>query len=120
MKKIFVVDDDRAWEDYYRRVLKGFELDFFHDGVVAISEMDENRPDLVVLDILLTGPTGFALINEMRSYPELASVPIVVVSSVALKDFPLEQYGVVRVFDKGTMMPRDLRASALGILGDAA
>ena len=67
MARVFVIDDDRAWEDYYRRVLRGFELDFFHDGVAAISEMDEKRPDAVVLDILLVGPTGFAVLNEMRS-----------------------------------------------------
>lgn len=119
-KRIFVVDDERAWEDYYRRVLKGYALDFFHDGVAAIAEMDAVRPDLVVLDILLTGPTGFALLNEMRSYPELADVPVVIVSSVALTKMPVEQYGITRVFDKSTMLPRDLRACVEKELGNVA
>lgn len=119
MARIFVIDDDRAWEDYYRRVLRGFELDFFHDGVAAISEMDERRPDVVVLDILLVGPTGFAVLNEMRSYPELANVPAVIVSSVEIQDEIAQQYGVVAALDKSTMTPQLLRKT-VEELADAA
>ena len=119
MARVFVIDDDRAWEDYYRRVLRGFELDFFHDGVAAISEMDEKRPDAVVLDILLVGPTGFAVLNEMRSYPELADVPAVIVSSVEIQDEIAQQYGVVMALDKSTMTPQILRRAVEGAL-DAA
>ena len=108
--RIFVIDDDRMWEDYYRRVLRGYDLDFFHDGVAAMAEMDNVRPDLVVLDLLLVGPTGFAILNEMRSYPELASVPVVIVSSVELRDELADDYGVAAVLDKSKMTPRELRA----------
>jgi CheY-like chemotaxis protein len=109
---IFVVEDDRGWESYYRRILKGAELAFFHDGVAAILEMDERRPDVVVLDILLVGPTGFAVLNEMRSYPELAAVPVAVISSVSMKEEMAKQYGVVAVYDKGKLMPADVVALA--------
>ena len=60
--KIFIIEDDRGWEKYYSRILKGYELSFFRDGVEAITTMDEIVPDLVILDILLTGPTGFAIL----------------------------------------------------------
>ena len=105
---IFVIEDDRGWENYYRRILKQYELDFFHDGVEAIAAMDERVPDLVILDILLTGPTGFAVLNEMRSYPELMKVPVVIVTSVKIKDELAEQYGVLKVLDKGEMTPQEL------------
>ncbi len=108
--RIYVIDDDGMWEDYYRRVLRGYELEFFHDGVAAIAEMDELRPDAIVLDILLTGPTGFAVLNEMRSYPELAEVPVVIVSSVEMRAELADDYGVVAILDKSTMEPRELRA----------
>ena len=106
---IFVIEDDRGWESYYRRILKGADLRFFHDGVAAITEMDfDEPPALVILDVLLTGPTGFAVLNEMRSYPELMNVPVVIVSSVNLADDIAEKYGVVAVFDKGSMKPNEL------------
>ena len=108
---IFVIEDDRGWENYYRRILKGYELDFFHDGVAAITEMDAKVLDLVILDILLTGPTGFAVLNEMRSYPELAKVPVVIVSSVAIEGQLADKYGVTAVLDKSKMTPDDLMAA---------
>lgn len=105
---IYVIEDDRGWEDYYRRILKSYDLEFFHDGVVAIAAMDEAVPDLVILDILLTGPTGFAVLNEMRSYPELAKVPVLIVTSVTIRDVLARQYGVVGILDKGKMTPQEL------------
>lgn len=106
---IFVVEDDRGWENYYRRILKGRELAFFRDGIAAIDAMDfEQPPELVILDVLLTGPTGFAVLNEMRSYPELMKVPVLIVSSVALPAEAAEKYGVVAALDKGAMRPEEL------------
>ena len=105
--KIFIIEDDRGWERYYERLLKRDDLSFFHDGVEAIAAMDEVVPDLVILDVLLTGPTGFAILHEMRSYPELMDVPVLVVSSVSIPDIDVS-YGVTRVFDKATMRPKDL------------
>ena len=105
---IFVIEDDRGWENYYRRILKQYKLKFFHDGVAAVLGMNEEVPELVILDILLTGPTGFAVLNEMRSYPELMDVPVAIVSSVAVSGDIAEKYGVVAVLDKSTMKPTDL------------
>ncbi|MBR5419344.1 response regulator [Candidatus Saccharibacteria bacterium] len=106
---IFVIEDDLGWESYYRRILKGQKLRFFQDGVAAIDAMDLNDPPkLVILDILLTGPTGFAVLNEMRSYPELMDVPVLIVSSVALPNDVAGKYGVVAALDKGAMKPEDL------------
>ncbi len=108
---IFVIEDDRGWEAYYRRVLRDFELKFFRDGIAAINAMDDETPNLIILDILLAGPTGFAVLNEMRSYPNLAAVPVVIVSSVALPPddaVALDSYGIVASLDKATMLPQEL------------
>ena len=105
---IFVIEDDRGWEGYYRRILKDSSLRCFHDGVAAIAAMDDEVPSLVILDVLLTGPTGFAVLNEMRSYPELMDVPVAIVSSVAVSHDIADKYGVVKVLDKSTMRPSDL------------
>lgn len=113
---IFVVEDDRGWEEYYRRILKSYSLSFFRDGVEAIAAMDEDVPELVILDILLTGPTGFAVLNEMRSYPDLAKVPVIIVTSVSIKNELTERYGVIEVLDKGKMTPQELIGAVQGAL----
>ena len=111
MARIFIIEDDRGWEQFYRRLFRDFELSVFHDGVSAVAEMNDPLPDVVILDLLLNGPTGFEILNEMQSYPELSSVPVVIVSSVVMpaEDAEaLECYGVCRSFDKATMDPREL------------
>lgn len=115
---IAVIEDDRGWEEYYRQILADYDLKCFHDGLAAVQWMDKTVPELVILDILLTGPTGFAVLNEMQSYPELANVPIIVVSSVRMPKKDLTKYGVRAVFDKGDMMPQDLVKSVQAALGE--
>lgn len=108
MKRVFVVDDDGEWLGYYERLLGDeFELEMFRDGVAVMEQMETQVPDVLVLDILLTGPTGFALLNEMQSFEDLAGVPVVIVSSVKIGE-DLSEYGVVRAFDKGEMLPGEL------------
>lgn len=108
---ILVVEDDLGWETYYRKLLRGFAgTEYYRDGLAAAARLDEVAPALIILDVLLTGPTGFALLNEIQSYPELAGVPVVVVSSVGVKRRDLREYGVVATFDKATMRPRELLA----------
>ena len=111
MKRIFVVEDDRCWVDYYQRILADYELEFFRDGVAAIEAMDEKVPDLLLLDVMLVGPTGFAILNEMQSYPELAKVPVVISSSVDFRDADLSSYGVRMILDKSKMTPHDVLAA---------
>ncbi|MBR3164149.1 response regulator [Candidatus Saccharibacteria bacterium] len=110
--RLAVIEDDRGWEEYYRDVL-GYddgikELRFFRDGVVAVQAMDEWVPDVVILDVLLTGPTGFAVLNEMRSYEELMKVPVIIVSSVEVGEDIAAEYGVVKALDKSLMTPQEL------------
>ena len=115
---IAIIEDDRGWEQYYRDLLKGYELKCFHDGLAAVKWLDETKPDLIILDILLVGPTGFAVLNELRSYPELDDVPIIVVSSVKMSASELVKYGVRAVFDKGEMMPQELVKSVQAALDE--
>lgn len=108
---LMVIDDDKEWVKYYQNLLGGFELEAYHDCVAAIDRMAEQTPDLVILDILLIGPTGFSILNEMQSYPDLAKVPVIVVSSVDLRAEDLKKYGVKKVFNKSTMYPAELKSA---------
>ena len=110
MSVVFVVDDDREWLGYYERLLDGYEVELFRNGVEVMERMREEVPDVMILDIMLTGPTGFSVLHEMQSYEDLGMVPVIIVSSVGIKE-DLGEYGVVRVFDKGEMRPEELLAA---------
>ena len=114
--KIFIIEDDSAWSAYYRGLLKLERLEFFQNGVDAVNaladaEVADSLPSLIILDLLLTGPSGFAVLNELQSYPNLAKIPVVLVSSVAipqLDNAALAEYGVVACLDKAKMLPDDI------------
>ena len=106
-----IIDDDKEWVKYYENLLQDFELESYRDCVDAIGRMAEKAPDLVILDILLVGPTGFSILNEMQSYPDLSQVPVMIISSVELGSSDLHKYGVVKVFNKSTMLPADILCS---------
>ncbi|MFV0485161.1 MAG: response regulator [Candidatus Saccharimonadales bacterium] len=106
-----IIDDDKEWARYYESLLGEFELESYRDCVAAVDRMAEKTPDLVLLDILLVGPTGFSILNEMQSYPDLSKVPVFVISSVDLDEAALRKYGVAKVFNKGAMLPSDILSS---------
>ena len=85
----------------------------------ATQAINQSLPDLIILDILLSGPDGFSLLNELMTYNDTATIPIIVVSSLDLSQQNLAHYGVVRVFQKETMTPLQLSSAVQEILANA-
>ena len=106
---IYVVDDDELMAKCIARACGDAGVRIFGNGIVAMEEIArEGVPDLMFLDILLDGPDGFTLLNEMVSYRDTARVPIVIVSSLDFKGKDLSAYGVVGILSKDTMRPEEI------------
>ncbi len=86
-KLILIADDDPA----QRRLLEihltqlGFEVTAVKDGAEAIEKMHERRPSLVASDVLMPRLDGFRLAQFVRQEPALASVPVVLMTSGAIR-----------------------------------
>jgi DNA-binding response OmpR family regulator len=81
-KRILVVDDDRSIRQIYRTalMLSGFRVDIAEDGLSALRRIEENRPDLIVLDLHLPQVDGLAVLGELRANTETWNIPVVVVT----------------------------------------
>ena len=108
---IYVIDDDEVMAGCIARVCVDVgEVKTFANAIEAMNEIVETGvPDLIFLDILLDGPDGFTLLNELVSYPDTVKVPVVIVSSLDLAKKDLTGYGVVGILDKATMMPQEIK-----------
>ncbi len=73
VNKIMVVDDDPNIRELVRLILKkdGFAVLEACDGQDALGKMEENRIDLIVLDIMMPNMDGYAFCREVRGYSDL-------------------------------------------------
>ena len=110
---IYVIDDDKIMCECIARACGNKErIRKFSNAIEAmqaLSDNDKNVPKLIFLDILLDGPDGFTFLNELVSYTDTATIPIVIVSSLDFSNKDLTEYGVVGVLDKATMTPQEIK-----------
>lgn len=105
---IYIIEDDELMAECIAEACKDHETKIFHNALAAMDAVDERLPDLIFLDILLTGPDGFTFLNELMSYRETMQIPTIIISSLDLKNQDLSAYNVVGTLDKATMLPSDI------------
>ncbi len=103
-KRILVVDDDPDVIDLVRQLLAGtgYELENAIDGLDALEIVVKNKPDIILLDLLMPGLDGFGFIEQLRQRPDFDQVPIVVITAKTLSNDEREylQKSVINVIQK--------------------
>lgn len=108
---IFIIEDDDIMAECIANATKK-PTKIFSNAIDAINATNNTIPNLIFLDLLLDGPDGFTFLNELSSYPDLARIPIVIVSSIDLKHQNLSNYNIIKSLDKSTMLPKDIEELA--------
>lgn len=87
MSKILVVDDEKPITDIEKFSLEkeGYEVEVAYDGEDALKEVEENTPDLIILDIMLPKIDGLEVAKEVR---KTHNMPIIMVTA---KDSELDK-----------------------------
>jgi two-component system, OmpR family, alkaline phosphatase synthesis response regulator PhoP len=82
-EKILVVDDEEDILELVRYTLvkDGFQVQGVTSGELALAKAKEERPDLIVLDLMLPGVDGLDVCRRLRSGPDTATVPIVMLTA---------------------------------------
>ena len=85
MSKILLVEDDRFLIKavYTKLTQKGFEVILANDGDEAISKAKTEKPEIVLLDMVLPKKSGFEVLRELKGNPETASIPVFILSNLA-------------------------------------
>lgn len=114
MKQVWIVEDNRIFAECYARFLRPLGVQIFSDALSAVESFNNEIPDALVLDILLDGPDGFTLLNEMASYPDTAAIPVIIVTSLTIPEAGLTAYNVKRILRKDFLEPLELRRAVFG------
>jgi CheY-like chemotaxis protein len=82
---VLVVEDDDALRDEVAELLAddGYHVLAVRDGRQALAWLDQLRPDLIVLDLMLPLVSGWEVLANVQANPTLASVPVIVISAYA-------------------------------------
>jgi two-component system, OmpR family, phosphate regulon response regulator PhoB len=117
---VLLVEDDAWLADVQTTVLEaaGFTVRRVAHATAAMTAIDEQIPDVLIVDMLLAGTTALTLLHELQSHPDTAGVPVIACTNVAdsLESTRLEQYGIRRIVDKATMRPADLVGAVRSVL----
>lgn len=81
--KLLLVEDDKSIRDLYEIKLNkaGFEVITADDGGKGWDLVQSEKPDLVLLDIMMPVMNGFEVLKKMRKTKELAETPVVILSN---------------------------------------
>jgi signal transduction histidine kinase/CheY-like chemotaxis protein len=85
IRRILIVDDDLRFVRLLSRIIRAsghsYDIRRAYNGEDALRLLESENIDLVLLDILMPGMSGYALLDRMRQNPSLASIPVIVITS---------------------------------------
>ncbi|MEE9368531.1 MAG: response regulator [Pontiella sp.] len=105
MNKILIIDDDPTIQNVFGQFLRGagYEVLSAENGKVGMKIMQENRPDLIITDILMPEMDGLEILLQIRN--EHDNMPIIAISG-GMRALPInflrqaKLFGACHVFEK--------------------
>jgi CheY-like chemotaxis protein len=120
-KNILLVEDEPIAQTLYRNRLQreGFRISFAEDGELALSALSKEKPDLVVLDLMLPKVNGPEVLKHIRTEERLKSTPVLIISNAYMSELSLKamESGATRGMLKTECTPGRLVETVRDMLG---
>ena len=120
-KKILLVEDEPIAQTLYQNRLQreGFQISFAEDGEVALSALAKEKPDLVVLDLMLPKVNGPEVLKHIRTQELLKSTPVLIISNAYMSELSQKamESGATRGMLKTECTPARLVETVREMLG---
>jgi len=89
MKKVLIVDDDVDVRKFVSKLVEraGYEVVEAKNGMEGMGTVREDKPDLIILDILMPKQSGIRMYRELKTDEPLRDIPVIVLSAIAPKTF---------------------------------
>jgi len=127
--RVLVVEDEPAQREVlaYNLEAEGFGVSKAETGDEALLLVDEDRPDIIVLDWMLPGVSGIEVCRRLKTRPDTRSVPIIMLSArteevdrvrgleTGADDYVVKPYSVVELMARVRTQLRRTRPAAVGL-----
>ena len=87
-KTILIIEDDKFLRELISQKLtkEGFPISEAIDGEEGIKKIKEEKPGLILLDLILPGIDGFEVLSQMKEDPSVSSIPVIILSNLGQKE----------------------------------
>ncbi len=87
-KKILVIEDEKTLRFLIVQTLlqEGFEVEEAIDGEEGIQKLKKNKPDFILLDLLLPGINGYEVLSKIKRDSDLESIPVIILSNLGQEE----------------------------------
>lgn len=111
-KTILIIEDDKFLREMMGKKLEeeGYSVSMAIDGEEGIKKIQGEKPDLILLDLILPGIDGFEVLERMRKDADLAKIPVIILSNLGQKE-EVERglsLGAVDYLIKAHFTPREI------------
>jgi len=81
--RILIVEDEEVISELLQKKLEnqGYQVSLARNGEEGLAEMRENRPDLILMDLVMPKMDGFTVMEEMQKDEALKKIPLIVISN---------------------------------------
>lgn len=113
VQRIAIIEDNPDAARLIRRILQAqgdFLIDEAKDGAQGLEIIQQNPPNLVILDLMMPKLDGFGIVEAMKKDPYLKDIPIIVITAKELSTIERERLDgkIKALLQKGTFMDSDL------------
>ena len=119
-KKILIIDDEFPMRYLIEHQLKreGFTVTLAKDGPDGLTAVNQHRPDLVVLDVMMPGMDGFEVCQQIKTTPETSQIPVIFLTASEAKEYKTLAFAVgVSTFNFGTLSRYKIPMEPFYLLG---
>jgi len=120
MAKILIVEDDNILAEMYKDRFEheGHNVTIALSGEEAIERLEEAKPELILLDILMPKLNGFHILKEIKKVPEFTNVPVILLTNLDQAETEVSEdmaraIGVSDYLVKGQHTPDEIVARAI-------
>ena len=118
--KVLIIEDDKFIAEALVTKFKnnGFDISRLDNGEKVVAEAIAQKPDIVILDILLPDRNGFEVLKELKEKEATKNIPVIIVSNLGSKDdFEKgSRLGACGFMVKATITPEDVVAKAKQVI----
>jgi DNA-binding response OmpR family regulator len=110
--KIAIIEDDQAISQMYRFKFEaeGFEIETAENGRLGLQLVEEMKPDIILLDLMMPEMSGDEMLKKMRATPWGKAIKVVILTNKGEQEIPKEvrELDVSAVILKADMTPRQV------------